>query len=396
MKELKILRSLPVQLCLCIFLGLSFGSFLSDPLVAFFYTISCFLKDVLMLGLPFIIFSYLFAALLSFERQGAWMVMVVVGCIVISNALSVLLPYSVGAFLLPLLPLHPIKILPETHNLIHPLWTLPFSNPLSAQDMMIAGLITGLFAAFFKSFAVKSMAFALRDGATRLLQKAFIPFIPLYVLGFVLKLNREGALYVLITSYAPVFLSSCTLITLYILLLYAFAANFRKKVMLGYLEEMLPAGLTAFSTMSSAATLPITLQATENNLKSRAYADFVIPLTANIHLLGDGINIPLTSLALLLMAGQPYPGLFTYLIFTIFYCLTKFSAAGVPGGGVLVILPVAQAYLGLSPEMTALLFTIYVLQDPLMTAANVMGNGAFALITAKIFRPSSAAARRKI
>jgi len=90
----------------------------------------------------------------------------------------------------------------------------------------------------------------------------------------------------------------------------------------------------------------------------------------------------------MMMTGQPFPDFSTYLIFTIFYCLTKFSAAGVPGGGVLVILPVAQAYLGLSPEMATLLFTIYVLQDPLITAANVMGNGAFALITAKIFTSS--------
>lgn len=379
------LKSLPVQLCLCILLGLCFGSFLSDVVISFFYTISCFLKDLLMIGLPFIIFSYLFAALLSFERHGLWMVVTVMGCIVLSNAAAVLIPYAVGAFLLPLLPLHPIEVLPSAQSLIQPLWKLPFSNPLSAQDMLIFGLISGLIAAFFKSAALKKMAFSLRDGATKLLQKTFIPFIPLYVLGFVLKLNREGSLYFLITSYAPVFLSSCTLITLYLLFLYAFAAHFQRKIMLKYLEQMLPAGLMAFSTMSSAAALPITLKATEDNLGSRAYADFVIPLTTNIHLLGDGINISLTCLALLMMTGEPFPDFSSYLIFTIFYCLTKFSAAGVPGGGVLVILPVAQAYLGLSPEMSTLLFTIYVLQDPLISAANVMGNGAFALITAKIF-----------
>lgn len=338
-----------------------------------------------MVGLPFIIFSYLFAALLSFERQGVWMVMIVVGCVIFSNALSVLIPYGVAPFILPLLPLHPLEALPDTQSLIQPLWALPFSNPLSAQNMMIGGLVSGLIAAFFKSAALKKIAFSLRDGATHLLQKAFIPFIPLYVLGFVLKLNREGSLYFLMTSYAPVFLTSCALITLYILFLYALAAGFQRKIALTYLKEMLPAGLTAFSTMSSAATLPITLKATEKNLKSRAYADFVIPLTANIHLLGDGINIALTCLALRMMTGQPFPDLSAYLVFTVFYCLTKFSAAGVPGGGVLVILPVAQAYLGLSPEMATLLFTIYVLQDPLITAANVMGNGAFALITGRFF-----------
>jgi Na+/H+-dicarboxylate symporter len=100
-------------------------------------------------------------------------------------------------------------------------------------------------------------------------------------------------------------------------------------------------------------------------------------------MIGDSLSIPLSALCLLMMSGQPIPDISTYLSFVFYYCLAKFSAAGIPGGGVIVILPVVQAHLGLNETMTSLLATIYILKDPILTAANVMGNGAFALLSRK-------------
>jgi Na+/H+-dicarboxylate symporter len=86
----------------------------------------------------------------------------------------------------------------------------------------------------------------------------------------------------------------------------------------------------------------------------------------------------------LMLSGAPLPTFENYLLFTFYFCIAKFSAAGIPGGTVIVMLPILQKYLGLSPEMASLITTIYIIQDPVFTSANVMGNGAFALLVRKL------------
>ena len=86
----------------------------------------------------------------------------------------------------------------------------------------------------------------------------------------------------------------------------------------------------------------------------------------------------LTALALLVMSGQ------NFLVSILTYCslyiiASQNSLARESYSGVIVILPVIQSYLGLSSEITGLLATIYFCQDPILTSANVMGNGAFVL-----------------
>jgi Na+/H+-dicarboxylate symporter len=379
-------KSLPFQLLVCLIGGLLIGDYLSNEVISYFFSISCVLKDILIFILPAVIFSYLFAAILSFERQAPMLIVAVVLCVILSNAATVLTAYGVSKIALPFLGCETLTNLNVSKEIIKPIWNLSLPSLLSPDRAMLGGVIAGLIASFMQKPAIKDFAFRLRDLATMGLKKGFIPFLPLYVLGFVLKLDRDGALGVLLQNYGRIFVLGCLLIVVYIGFMYALAANFRWHRFVGYLREMLPAGVTGFSTMSSAATMPLTLTATEKNLNNREYANFVIPATVNIHMVGDGLNIALTGLALLTITGHPLPDFSTYLVFVFYYCITKFSAAGIPGGGVIVILPVIQAHLGLSPEATSMLATIYILQDPILTAANVMGNGAFALLTGKLLK----------
>ncbi len=226
-----------------------------------------------------------------------------------------------------------------------------------------------------------------RDYATVFLKKGFIPFLPLYVLGFVVKLSRDGQLAGLMHGYANTFLLSCVMIIAYLTFWYYVGSYFNVKKLISSVREMLPAGITGLTTMSSSATMPVTLEATQKNINDREFADFIIPTSVNAHLPGDGISITLTAMALLLMSGHALPTWSVFFVYVIHYCLVKFSAAGVPGGGVLVILPVVREYLGLDETSTTLLATIYILQDPILTSANVMGNGAFAMVAHRLLKP---------
>ena len=147
---------------------------------------------------------------------------------------------------------------------------------------------------------------------------------------------------------------------------------------------MLPAAITGFSTMSSAAAMPLTILGAEENAKDPTLVRSVIPATVNIHLVGDCFAIPIFALAVLKNYGVADPSVSTYLVFAFYFVLAKFSVAAVPGGGILVMLPILEAHLGFNAEMMSLITALYILFDPVITSANVLGNGGFAQVIGKL------------
>jgi Na+/H+-dicarboxylate symporter len=254
---------------------------------------------------------------------------------------------------------------------------------------MLLGIVVGLIFSFYKVPTITKLAQDMRHWVTVFLQKAFIPLLPIYVFGFILKMEHEGTLTILVKNSGHIFGLLCVLILTYISFLYFIASGFRITRFFELVRNMIPAGITGFSTMSSAATMPVTLAATEKNMGDEQFADLVIPTTVNIHLMGDALAIPILALAVLSLSGIPLPTFEDYLLFTFYFCLAKFSVAGIPGGGIIVMIPILQKYLHLTPEMASLMTTIYIVQDPIFTSANVMGNGAFALLVRKVTRQGS-------
>ena len=385
---MRYLKNTNIQLLISLILAYTLQPFLSLTAIAFFYSLSLALKDMLMLVLPFLIFFYVAAALTSFKKAAPLMVLSLIVLVVLSNALTVLTAYGVGA--LTLQGLCGKTIIKLSNDAALPIlfkWPLP--QIIKNEWALIVGILIGIGCSLLPFDKRASMIEFIQNGkdkATIILKKGFIPVLPLYVLGFGMKLIHNGSLATLLESYSKVFILSSVLILSYIILMYLIGTGFSIQKTLTAIKTMFPAWLTGFSTMSSAVAMPMTLAATEKNIEDSAYAQFVVPTTANIHMVGDGLSIALTALALLVMSGSGLPSFEVYIVFVMYYCLAKFSSAGVPGGGVIVILPVVEQYLGLNADLTSLLATIYILQDSLMTSSNVMANGAFAVITHKIFK----------
>ncbi len=386
--SLSILKKLPVQLVLCLLIGLSFGNAISLNSANILYTISCFIKDILMYALPFIIFTYLWAAIISFGNRGKILIGITVCLLILANACALLTAYGLGSLILPTIIKGSIPHITYDATVhVTSLWNIPDWQFIKPPHGMISGILLGFITLATQSPWLTKNSQTCRIFATNCLKKGFIPVLPLYVLGFVIKLSRDGQLTNLMHGYANAFIFICILMTVYITFWYFVGNAFNVKNTIASIREMLPAGITGFTTMSSSASMPVTLAATEKNINDRPFANFIVPASVNPHMVGDGLCITVTALALLLMAGKSIPPLSIFLIYTVNYCLVKFSAAGVPGGGVIVILPVVRDYLGLDEASTALLQTIYLLQDPIMSSANVMGNGAFAMVTHRLLKP---------
>lgn len=379
--------SLPLRLVAVVAIAFALAGNLPFITVSWFYTISVALKDILMVILPFVVFSYLSASILNLQGKATLMIFGVFGLVILSNTASVMAAYGVSSLLMNSLEHISFGAI-SGKVVVQPLWQMPNLVLLTADKAMLAGLAVGLIGNVFKISILNNLVNQIKALATKALNIVFIPFLPMYVFGFVLKIGFEGTLTTLATAYAPVFFLSLGVIHSYLFLTYFIGCNGNFKATFKAIKTMLPAWITGFSTMSSAATLPVTMECVEKNTNNQKLAHFVTPATANIHMIGDGINITLTSLALLIMSGTQIPSFVEFLPYLGAYIFTKFSGSGVPGGGMIILLPVVETHLGLSSDLCSLVATLYILQDSLMTASNVAGNGALALIAQRVFAKS--------
>lgn len=375
----KLLKSLPFRLVLCIVFAFLVGDKLSDPTIRTLFTISCVLKEILMAVLPIMIFSYIFAAILSLEENAPMLIIFILSLVIISNALATFTAYSVGMLALPFITIAKNMNIVLSSS-ITPYFTLGMPQIISPDKVMLAGMVFGIVFCYFKVAKVTKMANKLQRLVTSFLERCFIPCLPLYILGFVLKMHREGDLSILFKNYAQVFALICALIISYIALMYFIGSKFSWIDFKKSTKQMAAAGITGFSTISSAVTMPVTIDATAKNTGNGQFSRLVIPATVNIHMIGHGLSIPITSLTILMLCGHPLPSLESFAIFVVYFCIAKFSATAVPGGGIIVILPILQSQLGFTAEMSSIIIMLDILQDAILTSANVMGNGAFAMI----------------
>ena len=136
--------------------------------------------------------------------------------------------------------------------------------------------------------------------------------------------------------------------------------------------------------MSSTATIPISTAAAQKNTNNGPLAHLAMPIMANIHLLGDSIATPILAMGTMALFFGCLPSVWSYIIFVFYFCTTMFAVSGIPGGGILVMIPVLVSHLNFTPEMVSIITALYLLLDPFGTAANVMGDGALVIIVHKV------------
>jgi Na+/H+-dicarboxylate symporter len=374
---------MPLLLFLTLIVALTMGHLMPLSLKSFFYTLSLTIKDGLIFILPFLIFSFLFSSMGHLHKGALRFTILLLPCVMLSNMLSTFLAFGVGQSFLSSDML--TAVMPQTESSLTPLWAFSLPKLISNDSALTAGFVLGIIGTFAFRPTQEKIARSLLHLCFFILRKVFVPLMPLFILGFSLKLEHEGTLIVISRDYPKVFvLIGCAAFG-YITLLYGLLSAFHLKRWFFSIRHMVSAMIAGFSTMSSAASMPLTIEGAEKNIRNPDLARSVIPATVNIHLIGDCFAIPIFALAILVSFHGGLPSLEQYALFTFYFILAKFAVAAVPGGGVLVMLPVLEKYLGFSAPMLSLITALYVIFDPLITAANIMGNGAFAMGFSKLY-----------
>ena len=370
---------------LCLFVSvLLFGDQIDASTKSQLYAISLCLKDIIVFVLPIIIFSFVLHGILSLKGESLKVILTLVPLVCLSNFCGFWVSYLFAA---PILDTGIIKISPlSPQNVLSPAWSFAITPFVKNDIALICGVCCGVVGNFVKWKGLEKVSSTLNSIANFILKKLICPILPLFVLGFIIKMQYEGTLMLIIKEYALLLLMLAVLAygymfsVMFLLSGRNFGRTFEK------FRNLLPGVLVGLFSMSSAAAIPNTIEGSEKNLENKNIARFVVPATANMHLLGDCFALPIIGLALMVSFGYGLPSFGKYLVFSLYGVAAKFAAAGIPGGSALIFVPIFESVFGFSAPMLTAVTAIYVLFDPIATSSNVFGHGMFAILFEKVYK----------
>lgn len=375
-----------MQLVATIALVFLFGNTLSAKIIQLFYSISLVFKSCLEAFLPFMILAFVLTGILSFKKNAPKVLAVMIGLIFSSNGLIALLAYAVARLVIPLVACNVSSVSLVADNVVEPLFTFKLPVLLSSEKALLFSVVIGIVLSFLSLQPVEDGLNKFKNIVETILKKGFIPLLPLYVFGFLLKVHHEGMFGALFSHYGGAFLLIVSTQIVYLLWLYFVAAGFSFSRSWSAIQTALPSYVTAFSTMSSTVTIPVSVEAAHKNTGNKPLAQIAMPIMANVHLLGDSISTPLLAMVTMSLFLGCLPTFGVYAAFVFYFCTAMFAVSGIPGGGIIIMTPILISQLGFTPEMVSIITTLYFLLDAFGTAANVMGDGALVIIVDKVLK----------
>ena len=285
-----------------------------------------------------------------------------------------------GFAILPHLSIDPnVDGLKELPNVIFQLQIPPIMSVMTA---LFFSVTVGLAAVWNHATLTTNILEEFQKIVLSFVTKFLIPVLPLLIGTTFCTLAYEGS----ITKQLPIFLIIIVIVMvghyLWLTLLYGIASVYSGRNGMNVIKNYGPAYMTAVGTMSSAATLSVALQCarkSEPTLRDDL-VNFGIPLFANIHLCGSVMTETFFVMAVSKMLYGEFPSVGKMILFCLLLGVFAIGAPGVPGGTVMASLGLITGVLGFDESGTALMLTIFALQDSFGTACNVTGDGALTLI----------------
>jgi len=266
--------------------------------------------------------------------------------------------------------------------------------PVNVVDAAAQGQMLGLifFSLLFGYFMTRL------DGNTKATMNQFwqgIFEVMMLITGWVMKFAPIGVFGLVAASVAKTgldqfenlawfFLTVVLALAMHMLVVMPLLLRFVGKVTNPWLhfQAMAPALLTAFSTSSSSATLPITLNALENRAGvSNRVSSFVLPLGATVNMDGTALYECVAAVFIAQLFGVPLDFL-TQLLIVVIALTTSIGVAGIPSAS-LVAISIILVAVGLPAEAIGLLLVVDRLLDMMRTMVNIFSDSVGAVIIAR-------------
>ncbi|MCF8222191.1 MAG: dicarboxylate/amino acid:cation symporter [Bacteroidales bacterium] len=208
----------------------------------------------------------------------------------------------------------------------------------------------------------------------------FAPFGVFALLSaLITEFSGDAQLFVALGKYAA--LTIAGLLAMIFGLYPLYVRLFSKVPVKSFYRNLLPVQMVAFSTSSSAATLPVTLKQCTQKLKiSRSVANFVLPVGVTINMDGSSFYQAVSAVFIAQVFGLDLT-LSQQVTIVLTATLASIGAPGVPGGAVIMLVIVLSS-VGIPAEGLALIMGVERPLDMMRTIANVTGDSAVTSIVA--------------
>lgn len=376
----KVFKSLPVRLLLGVVIGILAGLVANEGLMHVVVTLNYIMGQVIAFCVPLIIIGFIAPSITKLGKNASRMLGIALVLAYTSSLGAALFSMAAGYALIPVMSINPaVEGLKELPEVVFQLSIPPVMGVMSA---LVFSVMIGLAATWTKAVTVTKLLDEFQKIVLDVVKKIIIPILPIYIAFTFCSLAYEGS----ITKQFPVFVKVIIIVMaghyLWMTLLYCLGGAYSGKNPVNVVKNYGPAYITAVGTMSSAATLAVALECarkSEPTLRDDM-VDFGIPLFANIHLCGSVLTEVFFVMTVSKVLYGTLPELSTMILFCVLLGVFAVGAPGVPGGTVMASLGLITGVLGFDATGTALMLTIFALQDSFGTACNVTGDGALTMI----------------
>ena len=236
-----------------------------------------------------------------------------------------------------------------------------------------------------KAKPLKDFFDALNDVVLKMVDLIMLtaPVAVFALLANVVVSSGDPDLLVALLKYAGVVVLGLVLMIVFYSLV---VGTFTRYNPLTFLSKMTPAQLLAFSTSSSAATLPVTMERVEEHIGvDKEITSFVLPVGATINM--DGTSLYQAVAAVFIAEALKFDlTLANQLTIVLTALLASIGSAAVPGAGMVMLVIVLES-IGFPPDKLAiglaLIFAVDRPLDMLRTVVNVTGDATVAMMVAK-------------
>ncbi len=379
------LSSIIFRLMVAVAIGILLGKMVGEGFMNIAVTIKYISGQLIFFMVPLIILAFIASSIARMKGNASRMLGWALGLAYVSSVGAAFMALFLGYWFIPLLDISPLsEVLKEVPALV---FRLDIPPVMSVMTALVLAVMLGLATVWTKSRIFETLLEHFQKMVLLLINRMLIPVLPFFIAANFCILSYEGS----ITRQFPVFLNVMGIVLaahfIWLLLLYLFAGGFAGKNPWQVIRYYGPAYFTAVGTMSSAATLPVALKCAGKSpvLKSEV-VEFAVPLLSNIHLCGSILTEVFFVMTVSLMLYGTLPAISTMVLFIVLLGIFAIGAPGVPGGTVIASLGIVVSVLGFDEAGTALLLTIFALQDSFGTACNITGDGALTLCLSKLDR----------
>ena len=373
-----ILGSLPARLLLGVIAGILVGLYANEALMQVILTIKNLLGSLIIFCVPLIIIGFIAPSITRLGQHASTMLRVAITLAYVSSVGAAFFSMFSGDGIIPHLNI--VSSVDGLKELPKLLFDLKIDPIMSVMSALVFSVLIGVAAAWTKAAVITKFLEEFQKIVLAIVTNIVIPLLPIFIACTFCALSYEGT----ITKQLPVFLIVVLIVMvghyIWLALLYGLAGLYAGANPMEVLKHYWPAYITAVGTMSSAATLAVALEcARKSKVLRKDLVNFGIPLFANIHLCGSVLTEVFFVMTVSQILYGALPELGTMILFCLLLGIFAIGAPGVPGGTVMASLGLIISVLGFDATGTALMLTIFALQDSFGTACNVTGDGALTL-----------------